>query len=75
MLATRVVSLSEYHRIQFDERDIREAILLSHRYMPDRSFPDKAIDLLDHAAAIQVAAGTADPHSTGEEHVEADLPE
>lgn len=43
--------LEAYHGINIDEDVIREAIYLSKRYMPNRFFPDKAIDLIDEASA------------------------
>lgn len=58
MVGVRIGSLERHHQIQVDERQLREAIVLSHRFVPDRTLPDKAIDLLDHAAAMQRTAST-----------------
>ncbi len=41
----------EHHKIKISEDALRAAAELSHRYLPDRFLPDKAIDLLDEAAA------------------------
>ncbi len=41
----------KYHGVAVDESLIRTAVELSERYINDRFLPDKAIDLLDEAAA------------------------
>lgn len=41
----------EFHRIHIPENILRRAVILSERYITDRYLPDKAIDLLDEAAA------------------------
>ena len=40
-----------YHQVKFDPDAVKAAVQLSVRYMPSRRLPDKAIDLLDEAAA------------------------
>ncbi|MBC8450414.1 MAG: AAA family ATPase [Chloroflexi bacterium] len=40
-----------HHEITFDEAALVAAARLSHRYVTDRHLPDKAIDLIDEAAA------------------------
>ena len=40
-----------YHKIQIMDEAIGAAVELSHRYISDRQLPDKAIDLIDEAAA------------------------
>jgi len=40
-----------HHNVQFDDDAIIEAVRLSTRYLPGRNLPDKAIDLIDEAAA------------------------
>lgn len=40
-----------YHRVKIGEDALRSAVDLSIRYLPDRFLPDKALDLLDEAAA------------------------
>jgi ATP-dependent Clp protease ATP-binding subunit ClpB len=42
---------SEHHGISIPDEVVHEAITLSRRYIGDRYLPDKAIDLLDEAAA------------------------
>ena len=41
----------EHHKVTITEEAIRAAVLLSQRYINDRNLPDKAIDLIDEAAA------------------------
>lgn len=40
-----------YHKIEIQDEALIAAAELSHRYISDRSLPDKAIDLIDEAAA------------------------
>lgn len=37
----------DYHGVTYTDKALREAVLLSNRYVPDRNLPDKAIDLID----------------------------
>ncbi|MEG1364013.1 MAG: AAA family ATPase, partial [Cetobacterium sp.] len=41
-----------YHGIRITDASIVEAAVLSNRYITDRQLPDKAIDLIDEAAAM-----------------------
>ncbi len=41
----------QYHRVKASDYIVREAVILSERYINDRFLPDKAIDLLDEACA------------------------
>ena len=43
--------LEEHHGVKIPDGTLDAAIALSVRYLPDRYLPDKAIDLLDEAAA------------------------
>jgi len=43
--------LERHHHLKITEEAISEAVRLSVRYLPDLYLPDKAIDLLDEAAA------------------------
>lgn len=58
MIQPRLRTISDHHSISFDELAVREATMLVHRYLPGKTFPDKAIDLLDLAAASQVEAAS-----------------
>ncbi|MBI2483102.1 ATP-dependent Clp protease ATP-binding subunit [Candidatus Uhrbacteria bacterium] len=41
----------QFHRVGITEEAIAAAVRFAERYLPDRKFPDKAIDLIDEAAA------------------------
>lgn len=41
----------EYHRVIYTESAIKACVDLANRHIPDRFFPDKAIDLLDEVGA------------------------
>ena len=41
----------EHHKIKISDEAIEQAVVLSSRYLSDRFLPDKAIDLIDEAAA------------------------
>ena len=41
----------QHHRVRIQDDAIISAVSLSHRYISDRFLPDKAIDLMDEAAA------------------------
>ena len=41
----------QHHGVRFDDEALVQAVKLSHRYVTDRRLPDKAIDLMDEAAA------------------------
>ncbi|MFH1175759.1 MAG: ATP-dependent Clp protease ATP-binding subunit, partial [Acidobacteriota bacterium] len=44
-------SLESHHRVTISEDAVREAVKLGERYITDRRFPDKAVDLLDRACS------------------------
>jgi type VI secretion system protein VasG len=43
--------LEKHHRVQLLDEAIESAVKLSHRYIPARQLPDKAVSLLDTACA------------------------
>ena len=51
MLQSLRPALEKHHRVSLDEEALTAAYELSVRYINDRFLPDKAIDLLDEAAA------------------------
>ncbi len=60
----------DHHDVVFDDEALVQAVKLSHRYVTDRRLPDKAIDLIDEAAAkLRVAilfhAGPAEGDEDG----------
>lgn len=49
-------SLEKHHKIQLLDEALETAVKLSHRYIPARQLPDKAVSLIDTACA-RVAVG------------------
>ena len=41
----------KFHAVSYDEEAVNISVYHSHRYIPDRFLPDKAIDLIDEAGA------------------------
>lgn len=41
----------KFHNVKYTNESIRAAVELSHRYISNRKLPDKAIDVIDEAAA------------------------
>ena len=41
----------DYHKVTYTDESIKACVDLSERYITDRNFPDKAIDVLDEAGA------------------------
>jgi ATP-dependent Clp protease ATP-binding subunit ClpC len=51
-----------HHKVRFSDAALAAAVRLSHRYVTDRRLPDKAIDLMDEAAAkLRVALYSMPP--------------
>lgn len=51
MLRRMAGALERHHRVELLDEAIGAAVTLSHRYIPARQLPDKAVSLLDTAAA------------------------
>ncbi|CAG9170674.1 Protein ClpV1 [Cupriavidus laharis] len=51
MLRGLVATFEGHHRVLIRDEAVRAAVKLSHRYIPSRQLPDKAISLLDTACA------------------------
>ena len=41
----------EHHKVKYHPEAIRQAVIMSERYITDRRLPDKALDVLDEAGA------------------------
>ncbi|MCX6785782.1 MAG: ATP-dependent Clp protease ATP-binding subunit [Candidatus Komeilibacteria bacterium] len=50
----------KYHQVKISDEAITAAVELSARYLPDKFLPDKAIDLIDEAAAKIKVESTKD---------------
>ena len=68
MLLALLPGLERHHGVAIAAGAARAAVRLSMRYIPDRCLPDKAVDLLDEAAA---AARIASRRCVGEDDVAA----
>jgi type VI secretion system protein VasG len=53
--------LEKHHRVQLLDEAIEAAVKLSHRYIPARQLPDKAVSLLDTACARVAVSQHATP--------------
>lgn len=51
MLRGIAMKLEEHHQVSILEAAVHDAVKLSHRYIPGRQLPDKAISVLDTACA------------------------
>lgn len=51
MLRGLVATFENHHQVLVRDEAVRAAVKLSHRYIPSRQLPDKAISLLDTACA------------------------
>ncbi|EPN9525628.1 type VI secretion system ATPase TssH [Cronobacter malonaticus] len=62
MLRGLVPVLETHHSVWILDEALRAAVKLSHRYIPARQLPDKAISLLDTACARVAVGQYAPPH-------------
>ncbi|HHN8930328.1 TPA: AAA family ATPase, partial [Escherichia coli] len=51
MLRSLKSRYAEHHNVHITDEAVRAAVTLSRRYLTERQLPDKAVDLLDTAAA------------------------
>jgi len=51
MMRGVVSAFEKHHRVQILDEAIESAVRLSHRYIPGRQLPDKAVSLIDTASA------------------------
>ncbi|MGP1438375.1 MAG: ATP-dependent Clp protease ATP-binding subunit [Treponema sp.] len=43
----------KYHNVRYSDEALKKVVSLASRYIPDRVFPDKAIDVLDEVGAMK----------------------
>ena len=67
--------LERHHHLRITEEAMAEAVRLSVRYLPDLYLPDKAIDLLDEAAAHSRMEQLAGSRGSGRKELEQALNE
>src|SRR5262245_1417489 len=53
--------LEKHHKVRILDEAVTEAVRLSHRYVPERQLPDKAVSLLDTACARVKLSQSATP--------------
>jgi type VI secretion system protein VasG len=63
MLRGVVPALEKHHNVRILDEGLAAAVKLSHRYLPDRQLPDKAVSVLDTACARLSVAQNATPPS------------
>jgi type VI secretion system protein VasG len=51
MMRSVMPMLEKHHNVRIVDEGLRAAVKLSHRYLPDRQLPDKAVSVLDTACA------------------------
>jgi type VI secretion system protein VasG len=61
MLRGVASTLEKHHRVQLLDEAIEAAVKLSHRYIPARQLPDKAVSLLDTSCARVAVSQHATP--------------
>src|SRR5919202_1302648 len=61
MLRGTVPALEKHHGVRILDQGLESAVRLSHRYLPDRQLPDKALSVLDTACARLALGQQATP--------------
>ncbi len=61
MLRGVVPALEKHHAVRIMDDGVEAAVRLSHRYLPDRQLPDKAVSVLDTACARLALGQSATP--------------
>jgi type VI secretion system protein VasG len=54
-------TLEKHHKVQLLDEGLEAAVRLSHRYIPARQLPDKAVSLLDTACARVAISQSSEP--------------
>jgi type VI secretion system protein VasG len=61
MIRGLVATLESHHGVPILDEAVAESVRLSHRYIPGRQLPDKAVSLIDTAAARVAVSQAATP--------------
>ncbi len=72
MLRGVVPALEKHHNVRILDEGLAAAVKLSHRYLPDRQLPDKAVSVLDTACARLSVAQNATPPAVEDANREID---
>ncbi len=52
----------KFHNVKIQDAACADAVALAERYLPERHFPDKALDLIDEAGAAVKIRASVQPH-------------
>ena len=63
MLRGSIPVLEAHHKVRILDEGLESAVRLSHRYLPDRQLPDKAVSVMDTACARLALGHSATPPS------------
>ena len=72
MLRALVPALELHHHVRILDDGLDAAVRLSHRYLPDRQLPDKAVSVLDTACARLALGQNATPPAVEDLHRQLD---
>ncbi len=72
MLRGVVPALEKHHKVRITDDGLDAAVRLSHRYLPDRQLPDKAVSVLDTACARLALGQQATPPAIEDAHRQLD---
>ncbi len=61
MLRGAIPALEAHHKVRILDEGLESAVRLSHRYLPDRQLPDKAVSVMDTACARLALGHSATP--------------
>ncbi len=61
MMRALAAALESHHKVRILDDGVAAAVRLSHRYLPDRQLPDKAVSVLDTACARLALGQSATP--------------
>ncbi len=61
MMRGLLTPMEKHHNVHISDAAVVSAVRLSHRYIPSRQLPDKAVSLLDTASARVAVSQTATP--------------
>ncbi len=61
ILRNIVPHYEQYHNVTYTEEALHSCVMLTERYITDRHFPDKAIDVLDEAGACSHIDSSQEP--------------
>src|SRR5689334_7076894 len=74
MLRGIVPALESHHNVRIMDDGLEAAVRLSHRYLPDRQLPDKAVSVLDTACArLALGQNTTPPQIESAQRRDEDL--